>query len=334
MLVACFPGLLLLIATRHAVGATPIGVVIAFYTAVAWSSRHTARLAAVVMGVGLLLGLLLHPIDLSVEGLVVQVALFIGSWVIGTGTRERREHHQARIAEAERQVERERERVAFERERATRAAMEERLRITRELHDVLGHAFSVMVVQAGVAEHLLDTNPREARRALVEIGSTGRTSLAEMRRLLGILREGDTAAAPRLPAPTLAEVSGLIARVEAAGLPVSFDLTGSPVPLPAGLELAGYRVIQEALTNCIKHSGASHAQVHLTYESRAVCIEVRDDGPAAHQQSSQPGQGLAGMRERVAVYGGELSAGPAPAGGYQVRVRLPVEPVGEPAVAE
>jgi signal transduction histidine kinase len=320
VLATCFPGFLGLIAGKYSVGAAPIGVVIAFYTVAAWDTRRNARIGLAVAGVGYGVALALRPIDLSVEGTVFQLALLVGGWVLGTGARERRELHAAQVAESERQV-------ALERERAAHAATEERLRISRELHDILGHAFSVMVVQAGVAEHLIDSSPADARQAVAEIRRTGRTSLAEMRRLLHVLREGDGAGPlPRDPAAGLADLPALVARVETAGLPVDLRVTGTPGELSPGLELAAYRLIQEALTNTIKHAGASKARVLLTHAGGGVRIEVSDDGRAATAEGGEAyqGHGLAGMRERVAMYGGELTAGRTPAG-YVVTATLMTE---------
>jgi signal transduction histidine kinase len=181
-----------------------------------------------------------------------------------------------------------------------------------------------MVVQAGVAEHLIDTSPADARRAVAEIRRTGRTSLAEMRGLLHVLREGDGGEPlPRDPAATLADVPALIARVEAAGLPVDLRVTGTPGPLSPGLELAAYRLVQEALTNTLKHAGASRATVRLTHGPDVLEIEVGDDGRAAGPDggTAYEGHGLAGMRERVAMYGGELTAGRTP-DGYLVTATL------------
>jgi signal transduction histidine kinase len=341
-LAACFPGFLGLIGARYSVGAVPIGVLVAFYTVVAWDTRRAARYAVALALVGYALALALRPIDLSVEGAVVQLALLVAGGVIGTGVRERRELHATQAAESGRQLD-------LARERAAHAATEERLRISRELHDILGHAFSVMVVQAGVAEHLIDSSPADARRALADLRATGRTSLAEMRRLLNVLREGDGSAAPqRDPAPTLADLPALVARIEAAGLPVDLRVSGTPEALSAGLELAAYRIVQEALTNTIKHAGAHRARVVLTHAAGALVVEVTDDGKAGWNggragrdggeaaqdtgtvgRDGEPaleGHGLAGMRERVAMYGGELTAGPAP-DGYRVTATLAVQPL-------
>jgi signal transduction histidine kinase len=313
VLAACFPGFLGLIIGRYSVGAAPVGVLIAFYTVAAWGTRRHARLGLAVAVLGIGAALALRPIDLGVEGAVVQTALLIGGWVVGAGARERRELHAVREAESARQL-------ALERERAAHAATEERLRISRELHDILGHAFSVMVVQAGVAEHLIDTSPADARRAVGEIRRTGVTSLAEMRGLLHVLRGSETS--PLDPAASLADLPGLISRIADAGLPVDLSVTGEPAELSPGLELAAYRVVQEALTNTIKHAGASTAGVRLVHGAGSLHIEVSDDGRTPSPAGSpHEGHGLAGMRERVAMYGGELTAGRT-ADGYLVTATL------------
>ena len=325
---ACFPGFLGLIGARYSVGAAPIGVLIGFYTVAAWDNRRNARVALVVAGVGYGVGLALGPIDLSVEGALVQVALLVGGWVVGTGVRQRREFHLAHVAEAERQLEREREHAQFQRERAAYAATEERLRISRELHDILGHAFSVMVVQAGVAEHLIDSSPADARRAVTEIRRTGRESLAEMRRLLHVLRDGDWAGArPRDPAATLADIPSLTAAVEATGLPVDLLVTGTPDELSPGMELAAYRVIQEALTNAARHAPGAPVSVTVDYRAAEVALTIADRGANAPQVAATTGGegfGLIGMRERVAALGGDVAATRLETG-FQVTARVPVQ---------
>ena len=331
VLIACFPGVLGLVAGQYSVGVAPLGTIISFYSAVAWDSRQNARRAVAVLLLGLAAVVALRPIDLSLEGQLVHAALFVGGWVIGTGTRERREHDAAQVATARLQVLVERQRADLAHDRATHAATKERLRISRELHDFLGHAFSVMVVQAGVAEHLLDDAPEESRRALAEISATGRASLAELRAMLRVFRDDDDVSEPaRNPSPALDDVPALIARVRAAGLPVELQ-PGAPVARFApGVELAAYRVIQEALTNSLRHSGAGRAWVRLAADDRSLRIEIGDDGRPLDEptrlRAEQDGQGLTGMRERVAIYGGEFTAGPGPDGGYLVRATLPSGP--------
>jgi signal transduction histidine kinase len=247
-------------------------------------------------------------------------------WVLGTGVRERRALHEAQVAAARREVE-------FERERADRAAVEERLRISRELHDVLGHAMSVMVVQAGVAQHLLSTRPDQAAEALARITETGRAALDELRRLLTVIREGGQ------PVPSsgplgLDALPALAAEVRAAGLPVELSCHVK-ADLSAGVELAAYRIVQEALTNALRHAGPATATVQIVHDGAELFIEVSDDGRGGAEPSEHRGRGLAGMRERVAVYGGELATGTVNDGGYRVQARIPLqdttaEPQGAP----
>jgi signal transduction histidine kinase len=307
---ACLTGLVLLVWGRYAVGAASPGSLIAFYTCVAWGTRREARAAVPVLLAGIGAVLLLRPADITTEGTVVHLAAFVGAWLVGAGVRERRELG--------------RQQTELAHERASRAAAEERLRITRELHDVLGHALSVVVVQAGAAEQLLETDPRAARQALADIARTGRSSLADIRQVLGRLREDEPTSPPPV-SPSLGDLPELVARVEAAGLPVRLQLDPGPEALLPGVGLATYRVVQEALTNVLKHAGASAAWVWVARDGADVRIEVRDDG--AGPRASVEGHGLAGMRERVSAYGGELDVGPADGGGYLVRARIPVTDV-------
>jgi signal transduction histidine kinase len=216
------------------------------------------------------------------------------------------------------------ERLQREREDSTRVAVaEERARIARELHDVVAHSVSVMTVQAGAARLLLSTDPRRASEPLLAVEETGRQALAEMRRLLGILRQ-DGAGPVLEPQPGLADLPALAATVREAGLPVTLTVAGDARPLPAGVELAAYRITQEALTNTLKHAGSARADVTVRYEQDAVVLEICDDGRATG--GAGPGHGIVGMKERAALYGGSAQAGPAPGGGYSVRARLPVDP--------
>jgi signal transduction histidine kinase len=310
VLVLTLLGLLALVATRNTVGASTIGCTVAFYTAVAVGSRREARVAVTVMVVGIAVGLLMRPVDLSSGGALVTVVLFTGAGVLGSGVRERRERFEADVVAS--------------RERAARSAADERLRITRELHDIIGHAMGVMVVQAGVAERLLESDPDQARTALAQIGDTGRASLAEMRQVLGTLRESEeqVAALPRSPMPTLADLPALVEQMRSAGLPVTLSLEDLG-PVPVGVDLAAYRIVQESLTNCLKHADATEVSVRLTRDQDGVRVLVIDDG-RSRPDPSPDGQGLSGMRERVAVYGGELAAGPVAGGGFRVEATFPV----------
>ena len=216
--------------------------------------------------------------------------------------------------------------VALERARggeAQAAVQEERARIARELHDVVAHDVSVMVVQAAAAKRIVEREPDRAEEAIVSIEGTGREALAEMRRLLGVLRRGDEDLA-LAPQPSLSRVDALLARTRAAGLDVALERSGDDAPLPAGVDLAAYRVVQEALANVVRHAGAEHATVRLTYDPRAVVVEVVDDGRGAANGGGKAGHGLIGLRERVDLYGGDFEAGPRAEGGFGVRARLPV----------
>jgi signal transduction histidine kinase len=208
------------------------------------------------------------------------------------------------------------------------AVAEERGRIARELHDVVAHAVSMMLLQVGAVRHRLPESAVEDEEALRNVEQAGRTALAEMRLLLGAMREhGD--AAELLPHPGLADLDRLAHDVESAGLPVRVRTLGRPVPLSPGLDLSAYRIVQEALTNSLRHSGAGRAEVTVDYGRGELTLEVRDDGVGAdpsadgHRRDGH-GHGLIGIRERVIMFGGEMSAGPAPGGGYLVRARLPV----------
>lgn len=323
VLVLTLAGLLLLVATRNTVGVATLGCTVAFYTAIGSGPRRNMKIALGVMVTSVVIGLLMRPVDLSSGGAVSTLTLFVGSGVLGLGVRNRRENYDSAVVAA--------------RERAARNLADERLRITRDLHDIIGHAMSVMVVQAGVAERLLDTDLEQAREAVTRIGTTGRTSLAEMRQVLGALRNEDEAGAPppREPVPGLADLPALVSRVREAGLPVTLTVAGPARQLPQGVELAVYRVAQESLTNCLKHAAASRATVTLTYGPDDLRVDVADDGSARWAHPGTAGHGLVGMRERVAVYGGQLTAGPDPDGGSRVVARFPLPALAgaEPGVA-
>jgi signal transduction histidine kinase len=207
-----------------------------------------------------------------------------------------------------------------ERERARRGAAEERIRIARELHDVVAHGMSVITVQAGFGHLVIDEKPDEARTALAAIEAVGRQTLDEMRQLLDVLRADGTPAFD--PAPGLGDLSQLISQAARAGIRVDLDITGSPRDLPAGIELSAYRIVQEALTNVAKHAGPCTVRAVISYLPCELAIEVTDDGRGG--PVTQGGLGLAGMRERVHVYSGELDAGPLSAGGFRVTARLPL----------
>jgi signal transduction histidine kinase len=232
----------------------------------------------------------------------------------------------AEVAMASRQ-----RRLAAERtraEEARRRAGEERMRIARELHDVLAHNISLINVQAGVALHLMDEQPGQSRTALVAIKQASNDALGELRSVLDVLRQGDEAP-PRSPASGLAHLESLVAGAEATGLRVTTRVEGTPRPLPAGTDLAAFRIVQESLTNVTRHAGPASATVRIAYGEGDLTVQVDDDGrgPPATDGS---GNGIRGMRERVVALGGELTTGPRPGGGFRVQARLPLDGEGEP----
>jgi signal transduction histidine kinase len=241
---------------------------------------------------------------------------FIVSWVAGYALRERSEQAEAaeqRAARAER-----------EREAAARVAVaEERSRIARELHDIVAHAVSVMVLQVGAVRHKLPDALDEDREALRGVERAGRTALTEMRRLLAAMRpDGDEADFG--PQPGLDSLDSLVKEVGRAGLPVRLHIDGEPFPLPRAIDLSAYRIVQEGLTNALKHSHASTADVTVRYAADEVQLEVRDDG-TGRATSDGLGHGLVGVRERVKIYGGEMTAGtPTTGGGFVLSTRLPI----------
>jgi len=240
------------------------------------------------------------------------------AWIAGDSMQYRRSYY-VDLEEKAARLERERD------QQAQIAAATERARIARELHDVVAHNVSVMVVQAEGAAYAMDSAPENTRKALGAIADTGRSALVEMRRLLGVLRTQD-GAAERAPQPGIGQLEDLLEQVRSTGLPVEFFVEGVPVELSQGVALATYRLVQESLTNARKHGGpAVSAQVCMHYNGHELRLRVRDDGRGAMALTDGQGNGLAGMRERVAMFGGELSAGPLPTGGFQVEAVLPYE---------
>ncbi|MYW17146.1 sensor histidine kinase [Streptomyces sp. SID2955] len=215
-------------------------------------------------------------------------------------------------------------------ERARRAVAEERGRIARELHDVVAHHMSVISVQAGLARFVFDSDPGKARGALGTIADTSGEALEELRRMLQVLREEDPEAPERAPMPTLARLGELLDRVRAGGLPVDLAVEGTARALPPGVELCAYRVVQEALTNAIKHAGPARARVELCYGAHELTVRVTDDGEGADpaRVPAGTGHGLIGMRERAKLYGGTITVGPRSQGGYEVRLTVPTSAAG------
>jgi len=306
-----------------------IAVALALYVVALVKPGRTA--ARALIAVGLALAVLL-PITLAAvpagtpgHGRASQnighaagtMTVLLAAWAAGRAVQARRTYTAGLREQAERRAQ-----ATVDQARA--AVTEERLQIARELHDVVAHSMSVVAVQAGVGRYVIDQDPAEAASALAAIEATSRAALREMRQLLGVLRDGTPG--EMLAAPGLDDVPDLARR---AGLHVNVAVRGTPRQLPAGTDLAAFRIVQEALTNMVKHAGTNRGRIEVSYSADAVSIEVTDDGaggvaPGRHAHQS-PGHGLIGMRERVALYGGEFSAGPLPGRGYRVHARLPIE---------
>ncbi|MEU8848296.1 sensor histidine kinase [Streptomyces sp. NPDC093982] len=302
------------------------------YTVAATGARWASRLALVT-------GLCAAPLaqtrwpeqDSSVLGNVALVIFmtvpFALAWVLGDSIRTRRAYYE-QLEERATRLEKERE------AQAKVAVAAERARIARELHDVVAHNVSVMVVQADGAAYVLDSAPDQAKKALETISSTGRQALAEMRRLLGVLRTGEhQESGEYVPQPDVEQIDDLIQQCRSSGLPVDFKVEGTPRPLPSGVELTAYRIVQEALTNTRKHGGPNTgASVRLVYFDDGLGLLVEDDGKGAPHElyedggADGSGHGLIGMRERVGMVGGTLDAGPRPGGGFRISALLPLKP--------
>jgi signal transduction histidine kinase len=294
-------------------------VLMAIYTVTAGFSIRWGIAAAVVGQIGAAMAAWRYPTgaDDRKYTFVVLGLLVAGVYVLGLHMRTRRAYL--------RSVEERAERLERERDNEVKVAMAaERARIARELHDVVAHNVSVIVVQADGASYAIDTDVGRARQALETISSTGRLALAEMRRLLGVLREDDDAGA-FAPQPGVADLDDLVEQVRGSGLAVTYEVDGTPAAMSEGRQLTVFRIVQEALTNTLKHGGPrASVSVRLRYADDAVEIRVADDGRGAAAFDDHRGHGLAGMRERVAVYGGDVRAAPRPGGGFEVVARLPV----------
>lgn len=255
------------------------------------------------------------PGDVGMLGFLVA-----GAWLTGRLV-ARRSSQAADVTERLERLERERERQEAD------VLARERASIARELHDVISHSVSVMVIQAGAAEQVLESSPARARQSMLAVQELGRSTVGELRRMLGILRDQPEELALN-PQPGLAALPRLLRQLGEAGLDVKAHIEGAPVPLPPGVDLSAYRIVQEALTNTLRHARPGHArparaEVRLRYFPDALELEINDDGGIASRDAGK-GHGLVGMRERAALYGGTFNAGPRPGGGYRVRTRLPL----------
>jgi signal transduction histidine kinase len=272
--------------------------VIAVYSVAAYSTSRRGLVGGAVALAG----------AVAWGGFILGPAIGAGAWAAGRFVRENR--LRADTAERDRDLE------------AQRAVLLERTRIARELHDVVSHAMSTVIVQAGAERLVLAPDQERTRAVLAEIERTGREAMIEMRRLLGLLRDGQVELSLR-PQPGLDQLGPLAEQMRASGLDVEVHVDGTPIPLPPGVDVSAYRIVQEALTNVLRHARANRAEVAVRYQNGDVELEVTDDGRGG--EPSAGGHGLIGMSERAALFGGELDAGPLPQGGFAVRARLPVE---------
>jgi signal transduction histidine kinase len=296
-----------------------LAAVVATYTVGAYAASRVTWACTVFSAV--MLGLLIAyaanfwPGMSPAEG-VALFLVFLIAWVLGDRMRARRAYTVA-LEDRARQLERERERDA------EAAAAAERTRIARELHDVVAHGVSVIVLHARAAQEVMRADPAAAQRSLQLIEDTGRQALTELRTVLGALRTDDSDRDERQPLPGLADLDRLVSEVREAGLSVELTTEGQPRPLPPGVAVSAYRIVQEALTNTLKHSTADKARVVLRYGHDRLLVQVSDDG-APRRPATEPGHGLVGMRERVALFGGRLQVGPRGDGGFDVLAVLPI----------
>jgi signal transduction histidine kinase len=300
-------------------GAGPFVLLVGLYTVAAWCG---ARERAIGAG-GVLTGLIIVAV-VGIPGsngvdIAFQFVVFAAAYLFGSTVRNRRLYSEQLEGRAN----------ALERERneeTRRALAEERLRIAQELHDVVAHSMGVIAVQAGVGAHVIDTEPGEAKKSLEAISRTSRSTLAEIRRMLGGLREDEGVS--YVPTRGLADLDRLVRDMESAGLHAEVRAEGTTTELSPGVDFTAYRIVQEALTNVLKHAGRATATVVIGYEDEALRVEILDDGRGVNGRAAPGGHGLVGMRERVGVYGGSFEAGPRIGGGFRVAVRLPY---GDPA---
>jgi signal transduction histidine kinase len=294
--------------------AAPTVLLCGIYTLGAWSPARERLIGVIGFAAGLAVVAQYGIPGSNAADTTFTFALFAAAYLFGSTVRNRRlysEQLEARATELERS----------RHEDAQRAVADERLRIAQELHDVVAHSMGVIAVQAGVGAHVIDSDPAEAKRSLEAISKTSRTTLTEIRRMLGVLRED--ADASYVPAPGLGDLSRLVEEVGAAGLRVEVRTEGERAELPPALDLTAYRIVQEALTNVLKHAGRAEAVVVVGYDEQALRLEITDDGRGINGVDGVGGHGLIGMRERVGVFGGAFDAGPRVGGGFRVSATLP-----------
>jgi signal transduction histidine kinase len=311
--------LIVLLVTQAVVSLTPgtSDPAYAFFAVVITTATIGFREEGRRANAGLAIVIVVYLIGGTVDGniapgdIIFGSIVFGGAWGLGRAVRERQ--HMVSVLQRETDL------------RAREAVADERARIARELHDVIAHNVSVMTMQAGGVRRLLRPDQTRERDVLVGVEETGREAIAELRRLLGIMRRSDDGTALR-PQPSIARLDELVDSVREVGLPVRLTVDGEPHDLSPGLDLSAYRIVQEALTNTLKHGGRAHADVTVRWLPRALELDISDDGRGGPiRANGSGGQGLVGMRERVTLFGGDLDVGPRESGGFRVRARLPLE---------
>jgi len=312
----------------HPLASVPV-IALPLYSLTVAYPRRTSLVALLLVEASALVTLVVSAVLRPVTGDVTSTLLLAAAaWFAGDSVRTRRAYQAGLAEQAE-------ERQRREAERAQRAIVEERLEIARELHDVVAHSLSVIAIQSGVGRHVIDDQPDEARAALEAVERTSRSALDELRRVLGVLRRDGGTDPALTPAPTIADIGGMVAEVRDAGVPVELAVLGTAPELPRGLELSVYRIVQEALTNVAKHAGSAPTRVCIRFRGDAVAVDVVNQPPrtelerqrawrAAVEAQSGGHHGIVGMHERAAAFGGTLDAAPLPDGGFQVQALLPI----------
>ena len=286
-----------------------LGLIIAMFTVATLRNRGQAATAFIATIVVTAIGSLTTSSGVTVSQFIAAALEILSAWILGDGTRRWAQRTQHLAAQA------------------AQAIVDERVSIARELHDILAHHLSVISIQAGLATYVLDTDPRTAKTAIATVGGASRQALLDMRRLLDVLRIDEPTGESALysPQPGIAQLKDLVARVRDAGLPVTLVVTGPVRVLAPGPDLCAYRVVQESLTNVLKHAGRATAQVAVEYDEHTVSVSITDDGTKRSRHGAEVGHGIRGMRERAQLYGGALSAQPAKERGFTVLLRLPLE---------
>jgi signal transduction histidine kinase len=311
-------GCLVVTLTGHYIGLLSLLLLFSLYSLAVHGGRR-AGVVGLALSIVVFLGLALLDIpDLGMSDLLQACALLVAAWAVGDAIRSRRGQQTERLRAAQQEA-------ATAREHAARAVVEERLRIARDLHDVVAHSMSLIAVQAGVGGHVIRSDVAAAERALEVIAETSRQALTQTRSMLGLLRDEDTDPVDA-PMQTLEGLDTLVESLQHAGVQVSLTLEGVRRSLEPGVELTAYRVVQESLTNVLKHSGAVRADVRVTYGEDGIDVEVRDSGPAGRARSTvgavPGGHGLLGLRERVRLLGGTLEYGAVDGAGFRVAAHL------------